>query len=152
MRVFHWRIFRQGQELLLPVQRKSYIRQLGMAAALGHLQLWAGQCVLLVLWWLLAGPRPFPLALLAGVLAFSAAFLLGAFGSVAWVARYRSGILAGSAATVLVMAAAPLTIWWSLSPPGQLRYEVLWIAGILAVLGLLITYDAYRRWLAADFD
>jgi hypothetical protein len=33
-----------------------------------------------------------------------------------------------------------------------LLHEALWIAGIVAVLGLLITFDAYRRWLVTDFD
>ena len=34
--------------------------------------------------------------------------------------------------------------------PGQLPHEVLWIAGGIAVLGLLLTWDAYRRWLVTD--
>ncbi len=35
-------------------------------------------------------------------------------------------------------------------PLSPWRYMALPLAGIAAALGLLLTYDAYRRWLAAD--
>ena len=88
--VLQWRTFKLRHESLLPVERKSYIRQLGTAAALSHFQLWAGMSVALVIWWLLIGPRPLQLALFGGVLAFSAAFQVAVFGVAVWMARYRS--------------------------------------------------------------
>jgi hypothetical protein len=155
--VLQWRTFKVGRELLLPVQRKSYLRQLGAAAALSHIQLWGGMSLAVALWWLLTGPRPLPLPVLAGVLAFSAAFQVGVFGVLVWTARYRSKARAVFALMAFfiagqVAATAAAQRRWSTSPPGQLLHEVLWIAGITAVLGALITLDAYRRWLAADFD
>ncbi len=39
-----------------------------------------------------------------------------------------------------------------LTSPGKLPSDAFWMAGILALLGLLITWDAYRRWLVTDFD
>jgi hypothetical protein len=147
---------KSGPALLLPVERKSYIRQLGAAAALSQLQLWGGTSVVLLLWWLLnwrllAGPQPFPLAVVAGVLAFSAAFQVAVFGVVAWTARYRSKALSGFVMAVLFPSSWLVLVRW-VSSPGELPQEVMWIAGIMAVLGLLVTFDAYRRWLAADFD
>jgi hypothetical protein len=149
--VFQWRNFNGGQTLLLPVERKTYIRQLGAAAALSHFQLWAGMSVALLLWLLLLGAGPLQPAMLAGVLAFSAAFQVVVFGAAVWTARYRSRALGGLVLGLLFAATQPMQ-WWLVSSRGQFPCEVAWIAGIAAALGLLITLDAYRRWLAADFD
>jgi hypothetical protein len=154
--VLQWRTFKLGHESLLPVERNSYIRQLGTAAALSHFQLWAGMSVALVLWWLLVGPRPFQLAPLGGVLAFSAAFQVVVFGVVVWLARYRSKGMGGVVLFSVFFAVQLLQLrwvrFWSEGSPGQLPPEVLWIAGIVAVVGLLITVDGYRRWLVTEFD
>jgi hypothetical protein len=131
------------------VEQKSYLRQLGTAAALSHLQVWAGVTVAVLLWWLLTSPNTFQPAAVAGMLGFSAAFQLMVFGVAAWTARYRSRALGGLALAVLFPAALAVQ---TLSPPGHVSHAVLWMAGITAVLGLLITWNAYRRWLVADFD
>ena len=153
--VFQWRTFRLRRESLLPIHRRAYIRELGTAAALSHFQLWAGMSVALALWWLLVGPRPLPLALLAGVLVFSGAFQVAVFGVAVWAARYRTFVGAGML-FVLLVAAQPVQLrwvrYWGVGSPGQLPHELLWVAGIIAGLGLLATCDAYRRWLVADFD
>jgi hypothetical protein len=156
--VLQWRTFKLRHELLLPVERKTYLRQLGAAAAASHFQLWAGIGAALMLWWILAGPWPLQRAPLGNVLAFSAAFQVATFSVVVWLARYRAaarwffmlttfffgGFTAFTLQYVKALAAN--------SSPKQLPHEILWVAGILFVLGLLITFDAYCRWLAADFD
>ena len=153
--VFYCR--KMGRALLLPIQRKTYIRQLGTAAALSHFQLWAGMALVLTLWRLLIGPQPLPWSVLAGVLAFSAAFQVAAFSVVVWTARYR--LRAVGWFSVMLLLAAVLSvveIRWIRSLlvtlPGKLPSDAFWMAGILALLGLLITWDAYRRWLVTDFD
>jgi hypothetical protein len=155
--VLQWRTFKLSRELLLPVERKNYIRQLGTAAALGHFQFWTGMSIALLLWWLLLGPRPLYLAMFGGILAFSAAFQGFVFGIVVWMARYRSigrgffvlfTMLSGVVASMQLASMRR----WSEGFPGQLPQEALWTAGVLALLGLLITFDAYRRWLKTDFD
>jgi len=156
--VLQWRTFKLGHESLLPVDRKSYLRQLGTAAALSHVQLWTGMSAALALWWLLVGSRPLQLALLGGVLAFSAAFQIMVFGAVVWIARYRSaarwaiGLMTMFFGAFVAFALQFVQTRRSAPSPGQLLHEALWIAGIVAVLGLLITFDAYRRWLVTDFD
>lgn len=163
--VLQWRQFQLRHESLLPVRRTSYIRQVFAAAALSQFQLWAGMSVVLVLWWLLIGPRPFHYALLGGALAFSAAFQVAIFGVAVWSARYRSpspspspgpavllSVLLAFVFGALVALRMAWTRYWTVEQPGPLPPEVLWIAGILAVFGLLITGDAYRRWLTAEFD
>jgi hypothetical protein len=150
-----WRKFKLGREALLPVERIAYIRQLGLAAAASHFALWAGIGGTLVLWWLVAGPQPLPLSLLAIMLLYSAAFQIAAFGLSTWAARFRASTAGTPVLFALFVGAQVLQLrWvqaWSLGLPGQLR-EVLAISGVLAGFGLLATWDAYRRWLVADFD
>jgi hypothetical protein len=150
--VLQWRTFKLRYELSLPVERKSYLRQLVTAAALSHVGLWGGMSVALVLWWLLNAPQPLPIAKLFDVLAFSAAFQIVFFGVAVWIARYRSMALVGVVVAVLVGAGQAWHMEGSMSSHGLLPHMALWIAGVTAVLGLLITGDAYRRWLAADID
>jgi len=154
MGVFQSRTLKLGRELLLPVPRTSYIRQLGTAAALSQFQLWAGMSLGFLLSLLLTSPRPLQLAVLAGVLASSAAFQVAAFGLLAWVARYRTPVLPGLVVMALLMAAQSVQMGWTLRSPGQshMPYHLIWVATVIAVLGLLITWDAYRRWLVTDFD
>jgi hypothetical protein len=152
--MFYWR--KMGHALLLPVERKSYIRQLIAAGALCHWQFWGSTGLALALWWLLFGPRPVPLASFPALLAFSAAFQAALFGVLVWTARCRSRAIGVFAVAVLFPPVVILEVrWtrcWAALPPGKLPSEVLWGAGVLAVVGLLITWDAYRRWLTADFD
>jgi hypothetical protein len=153
--VLQWRTSTLRYESLLPVDRRSYLRQVGTAAAVGHFRLWAGMSVALALWWLLIDPRPLPLARLGGVLAFSAAFQVGVFGVVVWVARYPSRAPAGFAGIVMsafFSGVLSFQVGWSKSSPEHLPHVALWVAGVIAVIGLAITYDAYRRWLVTDFD
>ncbi|MGO9115934.1 MAG: hypothetical protein ACLP9L_42550 [Thermoguttaceae bacterium] len=145
--------FKLGFVWLLPIQRKSYIRQFGAAAALSQLQLWAGLSVVLLIRWLLTGSLLAELALVAGVLVLSAAFQVGIFGMVVWAARYRSNARGGFVmAAAFFSAVVAVEIRLALLSPERWPHELMWVAGIIAVVGLLLTLGAYRRWLAADFD
>ena len=141
-----------GYELLMAEDRRSYVGQLGAAFALSYVQLCAGISVALILWWLLVSPQALPLAMLADMLVVAGAFQIGGFGAVAWTARHRSRWLSVLAVAFFCMAMQIMQIRWSMLSPGQAPHEALWIAGIIAPLGLLLTWDAYRRWLRADFD
>ena len=135
-----------GRELLMPVDRKSYIRQLGAAVALNHFQLWGGASIALALWYLLTNINPQTQhATFSGMLAFSGAFQVGAFGILVWTAQYCSRWLNALAMMSLLMAAPVFGV-------GLVTFPPVWIGGAIALAGLLITFDAYRRWLKTDFD
>lgn len=156
MGMLQWRTFKLSRELLLPVARRDYIRQLGAAASVSVFQIWIGTSVALTLWWLLVGPRPISIALFGGALAYSAAFQVVFFGVMAWVSRYRSKIL-GIAVLLTIFFVSQILTQLSqfrriVASPEQLLHDVLWIAGVITVFGVLITIDAYRRWLRAEFD
>ena len=144
----------RGNELLMPVDRKTYVRQLGIASALRLLQLWGSMCIVCVLFWLLTIPKPLPAAMLASVVALSAVFQIAAFAIAFWIARYRSYVLNVFSIMFLVMAVHIFCIGFFRfpRPSDQMSIEIAWPVGVMTLLGLLITYDAYRRWLKADFD
>ena len=47
-----------GYEIMLPVQRRTYLKQVGMAVAISCLRTWGGMSVAFMLWWITAAPEP----------------------------------------------------------------------------------------------
>jgi hypothetical protein len=138
-------------ESLLPVSRVGYLRQVGMATALNQLQLWIGVTAATVLWWRIVVPEQSP-PNLANLLAFSALSQAGFFGIMVWFVRLRSRLLAVLPMIVAMQIAAmvatlfhdgPLSAWQPLLLPAVL---------VFAAIGVILTCDAYRRWLRTDFD
>ena len=144
-----------GYELLLPVDRIAYLRQVGMGALLSQLGVW-GTMSIVFFFWLLATHQPYPLALLADAIIVSAAAQACTFGMAMWLrqlglrSRAAFGLVWGLSYG-LVMSFQPVL---SNRVPAQAPpvYTVILTAAILAALGILLTWTAYRRWLAADVD
>ncbi len=141
-----------GHELCMPVDRKTYLRQLGAAAALSHLQLWLGVSLATVLWWMLAvGGRP-AYADMARVLAFAGLFQVWFFGVGAWAARYRSRSVLVVIIATIIMAAHLFMPFLLFSPAADdLRSFRLPIAALFAIFGVWLAYDAYHRWLMMEY-
>jgi len=140
-----------GYEMTLPVDRRDYVRQLGVAFALGHFQLWGVLCATTVVWWLVvATPPPF------GDVAFlaMAALLMQIcqFGVMVFVHAITTLRIVHVVAFVLPMFGAIILLVGDRQSNFQPSPEVLPIAAGSAALGLLLAYVAYRRWLRADFD
>lgn len=148
-----WRAPMLARGLLLPVDRRTFVRQVGTAAAIDQLQFWAGIGAGIALWVWLAGPKASSVTDFAVLLGVFTLFQFWFFGVGAWFARYRNfGMQVGGyvlgfqvlmVAGAICAATGPLMPW---------KYMGLWLAGIIAIFGLLLTYDAYCRWLKADFD
>ena len=148
-----WRIPMLGRELLLPVDRPSYVRQLGMAVAVGQLQLSAGMSVGITLWLFLTARQSFSFTNLAFVLGIFTLLQPWFFGVGVWFLRYRNlGMQIGGFIGALYVSMIPVALYAAPGPLDPWRYSALPVAGIIAVFGLLLTWDAYRRWLVADFD
>ena len=129
---------------------RAYIWQLGLAAAVSQFELWCGIIAGAILWWLIlaAAPPHFN----------TAAIICGGFGPVSvldvrpvGVVRplplprvVRAGFGVGHGAREML---ARLQLRAVLQVGRRLP-----AAGVLAAFGLLITFDAYRRWLRMDFD
>jgi hypothetical protein len=144
------RIHTLRYELLLPVERDAYLKQLGKAVALSHIQVWVAANVAMIAWWLGTVPESFPIAGVVSVLAISASFQVFLFGLALLLALQGSEAL--GPATVIV-AAVPLLLAWGLSRPfAEWQFSAMGVMGLFAAFGLLLTFAAYRRWLVADFD
>jgi hypothetical protein len=139
-------------ESLLCVDRAAYLRQVGAAAALSQFLLWlcmaAGMSV-----WLLCIAREMPLAEVVSWLALSALVQPWLFGLCVWSLRFRSQISSFVFAfSVAMLMAAAGVLMAADSPLKTNRSIVLGIAAVFALLGVLLAWHAYRRWLATDFD
>jgi hypothetical protein len=141
---------RLSRELLLPIDRPSYIRQMGINAAINIFAAWAVAWGFLVLLYVFLLPNSYSAATLGYLTLISALMQALFFGILVWIARHDSKLWYILALFVPVylqiglMAGA--TVWNS---PSAGPTMVL-IAAVAAVFGLLIAYDAHRRWLVAD--
>jgi len=137
-------------EFLLPVDRAAYLKQVGLAAALNQFQLWIILCVVVVLWQQFAVSQSSPF--LMNVLAYSFLCQVGLFGVGAYILRFRSQTLALLGGMVMIQILVIPPIMTEQGPLSSWRHVMLWAAGGFAAMGLLLTWDAYRRWLKTDFD
>jgi hypothetical protein len=139
-------------ESLLCVDRAAYLRQAGAAAALNQFLLWlcmaAGMSI-----WLLGVARDMPLAEVVSWLALSALAQPWLFGLCVWSLRFRSqmGSFVFALFVAMLMGAAGVMMAAD-SPLKTSRAIVLGVAAVFALLGVLLAWHAYRRWLATDFD
>jgi hypothetical protein len=144
-----------SRELLLPVERGLYLRQIGTAAAVCQLQSWSAVTVATLFWWLVVVPESVSGSTIAGILAFSALSQIWLFAGAAWLIRHRRlvvtlGVLTSLAIGLLTpivtdgFTAAPRLAEW--------QYLVWTATGFLTLLGAFLSWAAYRRWLVADFD
>lgn len=139
------------RESLMCVDRATYLKQVGIAAAISQIQLWLGMIAGVVLLWFWVLQQPFSVKV-AYVLAFSALSQPCFFGLNAWLLRFRSVISLFLGWLVVLPVFAGATVGIELGPLSSEWPVVLLLAAIFAVFGLVLTWDAYRRWLVADFD
>jgi hypothetical protein len=148
-------------EILLPVDRSTYLRQLGLGVAIGQVQLWCAVGAATILWWVFAARSRLPCIAFANILACSALAQVGLFGVGVWAVwlahRYSShlaflvfvfGFAAFSGAMSVVMDVAGKSLLAGLQHSS-------WPAaatGLFALMGVLLAWRAYRRWLVADLD
>jgi hypothetical protein len=139
------------RESLLGVDRASYLTQVGMAAALGQLQTWLRVAAVSVLWWCCVFQQPLSVTVVY-VLAFSALSQPAFFGLNVWLLQFRSRVPVVLGWMAYVVAVASATVGIELRPASSEWPVVLLAAAISAVLGLILAWHAYRRWLVADID
>jgi len=154
-----------GYGIMLPVERRTYLKQVGMAVAISWLRTWGGMYAAFMLWWITAAPEPLRLGLAVNILACSAVAQVGLFGIVLCLASLAQResperlplllpLVVGGIAGVLGLPIGVACVALNESPlPGLGNFLVpLAGAALFAMFGLLLTWLAYRHWLAADFD
>ena len=154
------RTYLLGYGIMLPVKRRSYLKQVGMAVAISCVRTWGGMCAAFMLWWITAASEPLRLGLVVNVLACSGLAQVGLFGMVlclAWLARRESpqrlrlllplvvGAIGGVLALpTIALVGVALSVGSFLVPLAG--------AALFAMFGLLLTWFAYHRWLVADLS
>ncbi len=142
---------RYNMKFMLPVNRATYLKQVGMAAALNQLQLWIGMSVAIVLWQQLVASQAAPFMMDA--LIYSFLCQIGLFGLAVWLIRLRKPSLILLVGMVLIqLVVCPMMFIMTPGPWASCRHVVLWAAAGFAAFGLLAARDAYRRWLVTDLD
>lgn len=142
-------------EVLLPVDRAAYLRQIGTLAAVVHFQLWSAMGVAAGVFWCAAGGQSFSLANLVGLLIASGLAQLGFFGLIACFLPNRSNLLVLVAVAAFVSAMIMPMLQGESIIGGKgtaVMPIILSLAAVFGAVGLVLTYVAYRRWLAMDFD
>ncbi|HVT87569.1 MAG TPA: hypothetical protein VHD56_01845 [Tepidisphaeraceae bacterium] len=137
-------------ESLRPHGRASFFQELGLAMAINYLEMWLAFAVVLVADALLFGS---PMNMKGGwlhiALGGSLAMQIISYGVNVWMMRYRStGLVLGG----MMVVAMPAFILPLIMEHDFLWHETRWlmIAGALAVAGLLLARDGYRRWLVTE--
>lgn len=144
-----WQVL--GVASLRPIPRSQFIREQGAAMALDLAMAWG----LIMLGALLPSVILYPRNFLSGAIWFSLLAMACAqvllFGANVWVLRLRSAwlslaTLAGSAAAQILLIALVAALI------GQFPLLGAGLVALLLLLGVGITYDAYRRWLITDLN
>lgn len=137
---------------LRPVARRDLFKEYGLALAVNLVTLWASLSAGVLAAVYLAHPDRFDVGQALALLTISFCSQVYLFGVIVWMTRYRKD-------TKRVLGfAVGLTLPMILSVAAQdprhapLRTFALCAAPVLALLGLLIARDAYRRWLLTDLD
>ncbi|MBN1909501.1 MAG: hypothetical protein JW818_07175 [Pirellulales bacterium] len=142
-----------GRELLLPVTRRDYVRQLGGAALVNFLQIWVTVTVTMVVWWLLNRWRaPLESGVIIHLLFYSVVVQVLAFGLVVWATSLRSRVSAYATLIVAIAGSQFVGMVCLMSPQDLPEYALPLIGATLAVIGLVFLWHGHHRWLAADFD
>lgn len=136
-------------ELLRPIDRPSYIKQLGVAMAINVLQVWVIFATAILIDALIPSRQPIAWTPLIISLGASLALQTLGFGVVIWMMRYRSLILVtGSIVAQVAIAGAILSFINAREKPYP--FSALAAALALGAIGVFIVRDAYRRWLVME--
>ncbi len=141
-----------GYEVMLPVDRRTYVRQLIAALATASFEFCGVILTSTVLWCLVAVATPPPLGYLGGLAAVVLLTQVLQFGAMVFAHTLTSLQIVHLAVFIVPMVGSMFLITGSARTDNfQLLPEVWPIAAALAALGVLLVYVAYRRWLVADF-
>jgi hypothetical protein len=134
---------------LRPLDRAGFLAEIGLAIAINIGRTW----LLLAAGWLaglfLLGDGPVDFPALAAALAASVGVQIFIFGVGVWLLRYRrrAGALAAPVIPLLMMMAVLIGYTHH---PNRVWSVALGAGIVLAIAGLLIARDAWRRWLVTE--
>jgi hypothetical protein len=134
-----------AQDLMMPVRRDAYLKQVGMSFAVSQFILWG--VFFIVLWIFTPVAKPTPEFLIISI-SYSLMIQIWLFGLGVWISSLRSIPMNFLFFIAVIASSIPITHfdvqmmtpWWPLL-----------LGDLLVCLGLFFTYLGYRRWMVADF-
>jgi hypothetical protein len=147
----HWTRY----ELHLPVGRAAYVRQVGAEAALCQIQCWGAMIVAIFLWWLLFAAKSAAWGEIIRMSLGVTMLQVWMFGTVAWAVRHKRVFI--SFVVIGLIAVLVSLSFMTDRESTERSWSALWafivpLSGLLAAIGVLMTWAAYRRWLVTDID
>ena len=140
-----------AQDLMMPVIRDAYLKQVGISFATSHFILWGGFLTVSVLWIFTEYTKPSP-ELLIFFISYSLMIQIWLFGFAIWVLSFRSINV-----TILIMfiaailSAMPISVMpFTAQAMIQWRHFIMPLGCLLGAIGLLLAWWGYRRWVVVD--
>ena len=135
-----------AQDLMMPVRRDSYLKELGSSIAFSQFTAWALAVAVSIAWVFIAAVKSNPEFYIYSI-TYSVMIQIWLFGLAVWIFSSRITPLILLFATVI-----PVQFMSALEVQMPIPRWPLILGVILACLGLLLTWRGYRRWLVADFE
>lgn len=134
-------------DILKPVRREDYLREMGLCLAIDLARNLAMVFAVVLGTILVVSPSDFQPAVALPWLLITTLAATFYFGAIVWLLRYRSMVMAVAPGLVIVVLYTVLAIEWS-NP--SIHSLAVCIASVLALIGIWLARDAYRRWLLTD--
>jgi hypothetical protein len=141
-----------SRELMLPVDRKTFVRQMGINAALNFFLFWAIAWALLLACLSMISEKPLSAEIVIHLTLISAFCQVLYFGIAIWIARWSSKLWSILAILVPLYLQMGLMAAATEYNSGSLAPWMTLAAAFAALVGFIIAMDAHRRWLLADID
>jgi hypothetical protein len=142
-----------SHDLIMPVRRGAYLKQVGMLVAYCQFTMWGVMMAVSIVWMFTQAVKPTPEILIYSV-SYSLMIQIWLFGLAVLVLSLRSITL-----TFLIMniaaifSAFPINFMtFEAQTMFQWRHLIMPLGCLLEAIGLLLTWWGYRRWLVADFN
>lgn len=140
-----------SRELMMPVRRDAYLKQTGMLFASRQFTGWWVIIALSVVWMFTRTAKPDPEFLIYSV-SYSLMMQIWFFGLTVWLSSFRSSIMSFMIGIIAVIFAGINITALEGKIMIQWRHLIMPFGCLLEILGLLLAWWGYRRWLARDFD
>lgn len=140
-----WQI--RSTDLLKPVRREDFFREMGLCVAIDMVRNLFVTAALLGVLAALVAPASlrqlYSRHMLLAILIASCSMVFS-FGTLVWFLRFRLAVVVGMFTPI-----ALIPVFMMVTTTASLPTALMIAAG-LAVIGLVLTHDAYRRWLVTD--
>ena len=138
-----------SRDLMMPVRRDAYLKQVGMLVAYSQLTMWGVIIAISIVWIFTKTAKPSPEFLIYSI-SYSVMMQIWLFGLAVWILSFRSFIMTFLIMNIAVVFSAMPIMAFEAQMMNPWRPLILLLGGLLTVIGLLLTWWGYRRWIVAD--